>query len=239
MEVSSDRLFCCSWLRRRVPLAHREELYHILRMTGPLSNGDSFVNSHEFRFIYSPYFIILNTQFPLGIQAAACARVGNALGAGDSARALLTSKVSLCLAAAFALVEGVVLGCSKTVIGFIFTSDERKLTDGVCYTFSQSAGGYTSVSTGCQDGTTASQGDHEVQQLKDTHLSTTQLVIRRGLTMFAAVALLAVGAAVHFLVPLPEVQFAEVNHTATDWINATYTPDTNFSTMLVPNEELE
>ncbi|MED6262196.1 hypothetical protein ATANTOWER_016007 [Ataeniobius toweri] len=64
-------------------------------------------------------------MFPLGIQAAACARVGNALGAGDSARALLTSKVSLCLAAAFALVEGVVLGCSKTVIGFIFTSDEK------------------------------------------------------------------------------------------------------------------
>ncbi|MEQ2303309.1 hypothetical protein AMECASPLE_015375 [Ameca splendens] len=298
-------------------------------------------------------------MFPLGIQAAACARVGNALGAGDSARALLTTKVSLCLAAAFALVEGVVLGCSKTVIGFIFTSDEKIISlvshlmnaycflqffdglVGVCTgiflgtgkqkipavanfvgyycigltlsvtlmfvaklrvlgfwvgllvcvilqsTFyitvifrlnwekvteeavkraqksahmtlldtsglsdttgtadqtpfnEKSAGGYISVSTGCQDGTTARQGGHEVQQLKDTHLSTTQLVIRRGLTMFAAVALLAVGAAVHFLVPLPEVQFAEGNHTATDWINATYTPDTNFSTMLVPNEELE
>ncbi|MEQ2244710.1 hypothetical protein ILYODFUR_020006 [Ilyodon furcidens] len=298
-------------------------------------------------------------MFPLGIQAAACARVGNALGAGDSARALLTSKVSLCLAAAFALVEGVVLGCSKTVIGFIFTSDENIISlvshlmnaycflqffdglVGVCTgiflgtgkqkipavanfvgyycigltlsvtlmfvaklrvlgfwvgllicvilqsTFyitvifrlnwekvteeavkraqksahmtlldtsglsdtkgtadqtpfnKKSAGGYISVSTGCQDGTTARQGGHEVQQLKDSHLSTTQLVIRRGLTMFAAVALLAVGAAVHFLVPLPEVQFAEGNHTATDWINATYTPDTIFSTMLVPNEELE
>ncbi|XP_047248572.1 multidrug and toxin extrusion protein 1-like [Girardinichthys multiradiatus] len=298
-------------------------------------------------------------MFPLGIQAAACARVGNALGAGDSSRALLTSKVSLCLAAAFALVEGVVLGCSKTVIGFIFTSDEKIISlvshlmnaycflqffdglVGVCTgiflgtgkqkipavanfvgyycigltlsvtlmfvaklrvlgfwvgllvcvilqsTFyitvifrlnweklteeavkraqrsahmtlldtsglsdtkgtadqtpfnEKSAGGYISVSTGCQDGTTARQGGHEVQQLKDSHLSTTQLVIRRGLTMFAAVALLAVGAAVHFLVPLPEVKFEEGNHTATDWINATYTPDTIFSTMLVPNEELE
>ncbi|XP_037533788.1 multidrug and toxin extrusion protein 1-like [Nematolebias whitei] len=37
-------------------------------------------------------------MFPLGIQAAACARVGNALGAGDTARALLTSKMSLTLA---------------------------------------------------------------------------------------------------------------------------------------------
>uniref|UniRef100_A0A3P9NZ88 Multidrug and toxin extrusion protein n=1 Tax=Poecilia reticulata TaxID=8081 RepID=A0A3P9NZ88_POERE len=64
-------------------------------------------------------------MFPLGLQAATCARVGNALGAGDRARALLTSKVSLCLAATFAVVEGVVLGCSKTVIGFIFTSDEK------------------------------------------------------------------------------------------------------------------
>lgn len=36
MEGSSDKLFCCRWVRHRVPLAHREELYHILRMTGPL-----------------------------------------------------------------------------------------------------------------------------------------------------------------------------------------------------------
>ncbi|XP_061575598.1 multidrug and toxin extrusion protein 1-like [Cololabis saira] len=64
-------------------------------------------------------------MFPLGIQAAACARVGNALGAGDSARAVLTSKVSLTLAGSFAVIEGVVLGSTKSVIGFIFTSDEK------------------------------------------------------------------------------------------------------------------
>ncbi|XP_069390797.1 multidrug and toxin extrusion protein 1-like [Paralichthys olivaceus] len=63
-------------------------------------------------------------MFPLGIQAAACARVGNALGAGDTARAILTTKMSLALACSFAVVEGVVLGSTKTVIGFIFTSDE-------------------------------------------------------------------------------------------------------------------
>lgn len=40
----------------------------------------------------------MTPQFPLGVQAAACARVGNALGAGDTDRALLTSKVSLTLA---------------------------------------------------------------------------------------------------------------------------------------------
>ncbi|KAF1394226.1 hypothetical protein PFLUV_G00024330 [Perca fluviatilis] len=63
-------------------------------------------------------------MFPLGIQAAACARVGNALGAGDTARAILTSKMSLALAGSIAVVEGFVLGATKSVIGFIFTSDE-------------------------------------------------------------------------------------------------------------------
>lgn len=36
MEGPSDKLFCCRWVRLRVSLAHREELYHILRMAGPL-----------------------------------------------------------------------------------------------------------------------------------------------------------------------------------------------------------
>lgn len=44
MEGSSDRLFFCSWVRRRVPLAPREELYHILRMTGPLVRIDTFTS---------------------------------------------------------------------------------------------------------------------------------------------------------------------------------------------------
>ena len=36
MEGSGDKHFCCRWARRRIPEAHREELYHILRMIGPL-----------------------------------------------------------------------------------------------------------------------------------------------------------------------------------------------------------
>lgn len=96
-------------------------------------------------------------------------RVGNALGAGDTAGAILTSKVSLICAgnstiqyipyfiyaafifhikavlissfkaiyldqmhlidltqflAVLAIIQGVVLGATKTVIGFLFTSDE-------------------------------------------------------------------------------------------------------------------
>lgn len=38
---------------------------------------------------------IFPAKFPLGVHAAACVRVGNALGAGDTNRALITSKVTL------------------------------------------------------------------------------------------------------------------------------------------------
>uniref|UniRef100_A0A8C1C175 Multidrug and toxin extrusion protein n=2 Tax=Cyprinus carpio TaxID=7962 RepID=A0A8C1C175_CYPCA len=63
----------------------------------------------------------INYMFPLGIQGAACVRVGNALGAGDTAGAIRTSKVSL--VSALAVLQGLVLASTKTVIGFLFTSD--------------------------------------------------------------------------------------------------------------------
>uniref|UniRef100_UPI0037E78BB0 multidrug and toxin extrusion protein 1-like n=1 Tax=Semicossyphus pulcher TaxID=241346 RepID=UPI0037E78BB0 len=297
-------------------------------------------------------------MFPLGIQAAACARVGNALGAGDTARAILTTKLSFALAGSFAVVEGLVLGATKTVIGYMFTSDEHivalvsHLMNAYCFvqffdglvcvctgiflgtgkqkipavanfigyyciglslsvtlmfvaklrvlgfwlgllicvvlqstfyitvifrlnwkrmteeavkraqkktkltllneaSLSDAAGnnsadqtasngnstnGYTPLSTEDHNGNTGTQIGHAVQQLKGGRLSTTQLVIRRGLTMFAAVALLAVGASVHFLVPLPETPRPEGNSTL-DWINTTFTPDHMFSTVLVSIEE--
>lgn len=66
---------------------------------------------------------VIGYMFPLGIQGAACVRVGNALGAGDTAGAIRTSKVSLTCAAAVAVLQGLVLASTKTVIGFLFTSD--------------------------------------------------------------------------------------------------------------------
>lgn len=62
-------------------------------------------------------------MFPLGIHAAACVRVGNALGAGDTERAIATCKVSLVLSAALAVVQGIVLAGCRSSVGFIFTSD--------------------------------------------------------------------------------------------------------------------
>uniref|UniRef100_I3K5Y8 Multidrug and toxin extrusion protein n=1 Tax=Oreochromis niloticus TaxID=8128 RepID=I3K5Y8_ORENI len=294
---------------------------------------------------------VITYMFPLGIQAAACARVGNALGAGDTGRALLTSKMSLTLAGGIAVVEGLVLGSIKTVIGFVFTSDEKiiglvsQLMNAYCFlqffdglvcvctgiflgtgkqkipavanfigyyciglslsitltfvaklrvlgfwlgllvcvilqstfyiiiifklnweqitekavkraqknpsllgratvtgtvdnstqdqTSSNLMDGYISVSTECQDRGTVVQDRDVTQKLKGSRLSITQLILRRGLIMFAAVALLALGAGVHFLVPLPET------NSTVDSINTTYTPDQIFSTMLVPDEESE
>ncbi|KAK2828650.1 hypothetical protein Q5P01_019684 [Channa striata] len=63
-------------------------------------------------------------MFPLGIYAAACVRVGNALGAGDTRRAVITCKVVLVLSGALAVLQGFVLAGCKSVLGRIFTSDE-------------------------------------------------------------------------------------------------------------------
>ncbi|KAK7143814.1 hypothetical protein R3I93_014848 [Phoxinus phoxinus] len=63
-------------------------------------------------------------MFPLGVHAAACVRVGNALGAGDTNRALITSKVTLLISGVLAVLQGIGMGCSKSVVGYIFTSDE-------------------------------------------------------------------------------------------------------------------
>uniref|UniRef100_A0A3P8U295 Multidrug and toxin extrusion protein n=1 Tax=Amphiprion percula TaxID=161767 RepID=A0A3P8U295_AMPPE len=62
-------------------------------------------------------------MFPLGVHAAACVRVGNALGAGDTERVKVTCKVALALSGVLAVFQGIVLAGSKSVIGYIFTSD--------------------------------------------------------------------------------------------------------------------
>lgn len=55
------------------------------------------------QFITTLTFFCFVFKLPFGIQAAACARVGNALGAGDTGRAILTCKVALSLACNFEL----------------------------------------------------------------------------------------------------------------------------------------
>ncbi|XP_034539483.1 multidrug and toxin extrusion protein 1-like [Notolabrus celidotus] len=64
-------------------------------------------------------------MFPLGVHVAACVRVGNALGAGNITRALVTCKVALVLAGTLAVLQGIVIAGCKTIIGYIFTSDDN------------------------------------------------------------------------------------------------------------------
>ncbi|KAF0038374.1 hypothetical protein F2P81_008858 [Scophthalmus maximus] len=64
-------------------------------------------------------------MFPLGVHAAACVRVGNALGAGDTSRAKVTCKVALVLAGVLAVFQGIVIAGCKSVVGHIFTSDDK------------------------------------------------------------------------------------------------------------------
>uniref|UniRef100_A0A3B5QSW3 Multidrug and toxin extrusion protein n=1 Tax=Xiphophorus maculatus TaxID=8083 RepID=A0A3B5QSW3_XIPMA len=64
-------------------------------------------------------------MFPLGIHAAACVRVGNALGAGNTSRAIITCKVALVLSGVLALFQGFILAGCKSVVGYIFTSDDK------------------------------------------------------------------------------------------------------------------
>ncbi|KAJ3588617.1 hypothetical protein NHX12_009471 [Muraenolepis orangiensis] len=55
-------------------------------------------------------------MFPLGVHAAACVRVGNALGAGNTKQALASCKVTLVLAGLMAVLQGIVLMSSKIIV---------------------------------------------------------------------------------------------------------------------------
>ncbi|KAJ8386228.1 hypothetical protein AAFF_G00175480 [Aldrovandia affinis] len=63
-------------------------------------------------------------MFPLGFAVAASVRVGNALGAGNTAQAKLSSKVSLLCALVVSVFVAVIIGSLKDVIGYIFTNEE-------------------------------------------------------------------------------------------------------------------
>ncbi len=61
----------------------------------------------------------------------------------------------------------------------------------------------------------------QVEEKPAVLLSTAQLILRRGLTTLAALLILAVGVAVHLIVPLPEISYGA---------GANFTLDSNFTT---------
>ncbi|XP_056141216.1 multidrug and toxin extrusion protein 1 [Lampris incognitus] len=64
-------------------------------------------------------------MFPMGFSVAVSVRVGNALGAGNTEQAKLSSKVSLVSAFIVSCFVGAFLGVTRDVIGYIFTTDEE------------------------------------------------------------------------------------------------------------------
>ncbi|KAM3601938.1 uncharacterized protein V6R79_021579 [Siganus canaliculatus] len=62
-------------------------------------------------------------MFPTGFSVAASVRVGNALGAGNTEQAKLSSKVSLICASAVSCCIGACFGLTNDVIGYIFTTE--------------------------------------------------------------------------------------------------------------------
>ncbi|XP_061606778.1 multidrug and toxin extrusion protein 1 [Phyllopteryx taeniolatus] len=262
-------------------------------------------------------------MFPLGIQTAACVRVGNALGAGDTARAILSCKVALVLSGLLAVPQGIVIVSTKSVLGYVFTSDENiaaMVSENLTiYTFLQFFDSILCVCSGilvgcgmqkiaaasnlvsyyciglpigvalmfaarlrifglwlglltcvcleasfflilifklnwkkvtkeaeeragkkvlvpnevtlcdCSvDGQEASKSqDREAKDKAGKWLSATQLVLRRGFALLAAVITLAVGVAVHLAFPVPEISMSNSVNFTKIWTNvSTDTPST-------------
>ncbi|TRY57320.1 hypothetical protein DNTS_008902, partial [Danionella cerebrum] len=69
--------------------------------------------------------VIVGFMFPLGFAVAASVRVGNALGAGNTEQAKLSSKVSLVCGVLVSCLVACFIVSTKDVIGYVFTTDEE------------------------------------------------------------------------------------------------------------------
>ncbi|CAG08937.1 unnamed protein product [Tetraodon nigroviridis] len=174
-------------------------------------------------------------QVPSSIQAATCVRVGNALGAGDTDRAIAISKMSLYLAGFWL---GLVL-CTVLQLPFFIFVIFKKLNWKTLTKEAVERAQTKAQMALLQENQTTNHGNSEDGQLsvgyRDPsvgYLSTPQLVLRRGLVLLVVVGLLAAGVIVHFLVPLPEMVLSWSNVTG-DGINTTFAPDQIYSTVLV------
>uniref|UniRef100_A0A8D3CJJ1 Multidrug and toxin extrusion protein n=1 Tax=Scophthalmus maximus TaxID=52904 RepID=A0A8D3CJJ1_SCOMX len=112
-----------SFLRLAIPsmLMHCLEwwLYEIAGfLAGIISEVELGAQSIVYELAAIAYMI------PMGFSLAASVRVGNALGAGNTEQAKLSSKVSIICASIVSCFIGACLGVSKDVIGYIFTTEK-------------------------------------------------------------------------------------------------------------------
>ncbi|XP_069578338.1 multidrug and toxin extrusion protein 1 [Brachyistius frenatus] len=96
-------------------------------------------------------------MFPMGFSVAASVRVGNALGAGNTEQAKLSSKVSLICASIISCFIGACLVAAKDVIGYIFTTEKdviQRVADIMkIYGFTHVADAFAGVTGGIVRGT--------------------------------------------------------------------------------------
>ncbi|XP_066520445.1 multidrug and toxin extrusion protein 1 [Hoplias malabaricus] len=64
-------------------------------------------------------------MFPIGFSVAGCVRVGNAMGAGNTAQAKLSAKLAIACAVSVAVCLAIIVGTTKDVISYIFSNDEQ------------------------------------------------------------------------------------------------------------------
>ncbi|KAM9801682.1 multidrug and toxin extrusion protein 1-like [Neosynchiropus ocellatus] len=95
-------------------------VYEIGAFFAGMLGGDELAAQHVTLMVAYVVYMI-----PYAIQGAACARAGNALGAGDTQRAILACKLSMWLSFFLSVIEGIILFATRSVIAYIFTSDEN------------------------------------------------------------------------------------------------------------------
>ncbi|TWW74686.1 Multidrug and toxin extrusion protein 1 [Takifugu flavidus] len=111
LAVPSMLMHCLEWW-----------LYEIAGfLAGIISEVELAAQSVMYELAATAYVI------PIGFSVAASVRVGNALGAGNTERAKLSSKVSLIFTLAASCLVAVCLFATKDVIGYIFTADKEIL----------------------------------------------------------------------------------------------------------------
>lgn len=64
-------------------------------------------------------------MFPMGMGIASSARVGNALGSGNVGQAISSYKVAVICTFAVSFTMGLIFGSTKSVVGYIFTTDKK------------------------------------------------------------------------------------------------------------------
>uniref|UniRef100_A0A3Q0S3N5 Solute carrier family 47 member 1 n=1 Tax=Amphilophus citrinellus TaxID=61819 RepID=A0A3Q0S3N5_AMPCI len=153
-------------------------------------------------------------MFPLGVHAAACVRVGNALGAGNTTRALVSCRVALVLSGikihdiylksqTYCVCSGILVGSGmqkiaaiSNLVGYYCIG----LPVGIALMFAAKL----RILGNHGDSNANARGTEQSKNTKPkVLLSATQLILRRGTTLLVSVLILIIGVAFYIAFPVP------------------------------------